>query len=83
MDVGPKRASVDSTAPNPQIGARKSTDSRFPDPARAWGEQADRRNDRLGALFQRRALCLMKPHPMGRPDWPFSSKKDIGLVSEP
>ena len=34
-------ASVDSTAPDPHIGAKESTNPRFPDPSRALGEQAD------------------------------------------
>src|SRR5262249_12667844 len=40
--VGPTRASVDPTAPDPLIGARESTNSRFRDPSRALGGQADK-----------------------------------------
>jgi hypothetical protein len=41
--VGPKRASDDSTAPNPRFGARESINPRFPDPSGAFGEQAEKK----------------------------------------
>jgi len=41
--VGPTRASVDSTAPNPYIRARESTNPRFPIPSRALRQRADKK----------------------------------------
>jgi hypothetical protein len=75
--IRPKRASVDSTAPNPHIGARESTNPRSPDPSPALGEPADqkprsamgvssRARDRLRLTHRRASLSRAVGRDAGR-----------------
>ncbi len=68
--------------PSPNIAARKSTNLQFADPCRALAEQAGKKQ-RSATSVSSGLRDYLKTHPMGTRDVAFSSKKDIGLGSEP
>ena len=81
--VGPTRASVDSTAPNPHIGASESTNLQFPIPSHALAEQAGKKQRSTTSVGSGLRDLPPKDAPKGYVRYvAFSSNKDIGLQAE-